>query len=402
MTIAAGQNRVCTITNNDIPLGAATIQVNKVVINDDGGTRVIADFPLFVNTTAVVNGVINTFSPGTYTISETNQSGYTSSISGDCGASGQVIVAAGQNRVCTITNNDTASGGGGGGGGSRRSPNIILSAVPQGEVLGAIYLSQIPYTGLELGPLGTVLYWLALAAWALALAYLVLFGAVPLMSRSARSFGSRVQEALNVREPHVAPVMVSEPAPAPVIQAPRGYSSYDGFKSFAHNGALSIEDIVKGLARSHPAPVFEHTKSVRNIEPIYENVEPIATNTAQLPVESLNAEPVSAPAHTRGFIAALVEGDRAAVFAGLRQHVRGGGASEQLISPIVCLLDDAYRARIDGTDCDADIARMTARLDTPTLEKLVASLTTAIDSSYSTGVTGAKLALTRALAVLGA
>jgi len=36
------------------------------------------------------------------------------------------------------------------------------------------------------------------------------------------------------------------------------------------------------------------------------------------------------------------------------------------------------------------------------LEKLIASLTTAIDSSYSTGVTGAKLALTRALSILGA
>ena len=82
--------------------------------------------------------------------------------------------------------------------------------------------------------------------------------------------------------------------------------------------------------------------------------------------------------------------------------MRGAGAPEQLISSVVCLLDDTYRARIDGTDCDADIARMTARLSTPTLEKLIASLTTAIDSSYSTGVTGAKLALTRALTVLGA
>jgi hypothetical protein len=91
-----------------------------------------------------------------------------------------------------------------------------------------------------------------------------------------------------------------------------------------------------------------------------------------------------------------------AVFAGLRQHVRGAGAPEQLISDIVCLLDDVYRSRIDGTVCDADIARMTARLSTPTLEKLVASLATAIDSSYSTGVTGAKLALARALTVLGA
>jgi hypothetical protein len=78
------------------------------------------------------------------------------------------------------------------------------------------------------------------------------------------------------------------------------------------------------------------------------------------------------------------------------------GSPEQLVSGVVCLLDDVYRARVDGTACDPDIARLTARLSTTTLEKLIASLTTAIDSSYSTGVTGAKLALTRALVTLGA
>lgn len=133
------------------------------------------------------------------------------------------------------------------------------------------------------------------------------------------------------------------------------------------------------------------------VEPIYDNVEPI---TSDFPTEKTTNAPVQT--HVRGFISALVEGDRPAVFNGLRQHVRGGGASEKLMSEITCILDDAYRSRIDGTGCDADVARITARLNTATLEKLVASLATAIDSSYSTGVTGAKLALTRALSVLGA
>jgi len=176
---------------------------------------------------------------------------------------------------------------------------------------------------------------------------------------------------------------------------PRAYSSYNGFKSFAHNGALSIDDIVKGLSHAQ-SPASNFQPPAPRVEPIYENVEPIVTHSAQ------EVAPVSVPADIRGFVAALVEGDRSAVFAGLRQHVRGSGAPEQLISKIACLLDDSYRTRIDGTDCDADIVRMTARLDTPTLEKLVASLTTAIDSSYTTGTTGAKLALTRALAILGA
>jgi len=200
------------------------------------------------------------------------------------------------------------------------------------------------------------------------------------------------------------------PAHTPPPQSAHTYSPYDGFKSFARNGALSIEDIVKGLSQEHIAPsvtqeevVVPQSEPVRerqvepiphNVEPVYENVEPV----------SVDAPVVSGmvPPHLRGFVAALVEGDRVAVFASLRQHVRGGGDPEQLLSTLVCLLDDTYRARIDGTSCDATVARLTARLSTPTLESLITSLTTAIDSSYSTGVTGAKLALTRALTVLGA
>ncbi len=52
--------------------------------------------------------------------------------------------------------------------------------------------------------------------------------------------------------------------------------------------------------------------------------------------------------------------------------------------------------------CDENVARLTARLDTPTLEKLVVALTTAIDTGYTDATTAAKLALTRALSTLGA
>ena len=344
---------------------------------------------------------------------------------------GTVVSPTGQVTTCTTSVTVTpvgggagggpavASSGGGSGGGALPPPTVTLAVLPHvgAQPLAYLYLSQIPYTGLDLGPVGTTLYWLALIAWALALAYLVLFGAAPIANRSLRNFSSRVLTALNarelapatalhaqpaIREPHiVAPETVHETAP----EAPRSYSSYDGFKSFAQGGALSIDDIVKGLSRRHVAaehkakpaahvePVFEHVEPVYDrVEPMYEHVETIAADVSA----------PAAPASVRGFIAALVEGDRAAVFAGLRQHVRGSGAPEQLITDIVCLLDDAYRTRVDGTVCDADIARLTARLSTPVLEKLITALATAVDASYSTGVTGAKLALTRALSVLGA
>jgi hypothetical protein len=316
-----------------------------------------------------------------------------------------------------VTGCTSNCGGGGGGGGGNPLPHILLSALPHvgSQPLTYLYLSQIPYTGLDLGPVGIVVYWAALVVWALALAYVVLFGVVPFVDRSMRGLGSRLKAALDMQQ---APAFASASAPISqpmsfaakepeAYEPPRGYSTYEGFKSFARDGSLSIDDIVKGLARTHAAPPPLESKGVdfsQNVEPVYENVEPIYENIEPIMNDTTpEAAPAPvAPTHVRGFVAALIQGDRAAVFAGLRQHLRGAGSPEKLISDIACLLDDAYRARVDGTSADADITRLVARLDTPTLEKLVASLTTAIDSSYSIGMTGAKLALTRALGILGA
>jgi len=284
------------------------------------------------------------------------------------------------------------------------------------QPLAFLYLSQIPYTGLDLGFMGTILYWVILISWSLAAAYLVLFGIAPIINRSVRKFASRVSDMLNtppVRS-FTPAVALAEPAPqlAPetsipthaeqnIPEPPRSYSSYDGFKSFAHQGALSVEDIVKGLSsvagstsRVVVERVTEKAADTPTPSPRENKTEPAASHASAISVD--------VPVSTRGFVAALIEGDRAAVFAGLRQYVRGGGAPERLITDTVCLIDDVYRARIDGTMCDAEIDRLAARLPTPMLETLVAALTTAVDSSYSSGITGAKLALTRALAVLGA
>ncbi|MFZ3043985.1 MAG: hypothetical protein WA058_02675 [Minisyncoccia bacterium] len=318
--------------------------------------------------------------------------------------------------TCTYATR-VVSGGGGGGGGSYL-PTVTLAVLPHvsAQPLAYLYLSQIPYTGLDLGPVGTVLYWLALIGIVLGLTYFILFSFAPAINRRLRDFGLRVKAALNARE--LAPAAASIPAAVPEVpyeapELPRTYSSYDGFKSYARNGALSIEDIVRGLSRvstvtptkaghPHGAVVQPQVQPTPNVEPVYEHIEPVYDHVEAIMSDAvIETTEVPAPTHIRGFAVALVEGDRDAVFAGLRQHIRGGGAPEHLLSKTVCIIDDVYRSRIDGTACDPDLARMTARLDTPTLEKLITSLTTAIDSSYSTSVTGAKLALTRALAVLG-
>lgn len=89
-----------------------TINVVKTVINDNGGSKVVSDFPLFVNGAPVTSGATNSYAPGTYTVTETNNPAlYSSAFSGDCDATGHITLTAGQNKICTITNNDVAPAG---------------------------------------------------------------------------------------------------------------------------------------------------------------------------------------------------------------------------------------------------------------------------------------------------
>jgi uncharacterized repeat protein (TIGR01451 family) len=106
-TISVGDEKTCTITNTDI---APTLTLVKVVVNNNGGTKGISDFPLFVGATQVTSGTPVTLKSNLeYTVSETNQSGYqASSWTGDCSTDGKITLQPGQNKTCTITNDDIA------------------------------------------------------------------------------------------------------------------------------------------------------------------------------------------------------------------------------------------------------------------------------------------------------
>lgn len=125
ITLASGENKTCTITNDDIETpqistsGSATLHVIKTVINDNNGTAVAADAVIHVTTSmgdvagspksgAVAPGNFYTLIPGTYNVSENFFSGYTVTVSGDCSANGNVVLVNGDNKTCTITNNDIA------------------------------------------------------------------------------------------------------------------------------------------------------------------------------------------------------------------------------------------------------------------------------------------------------
>lgn len=89
------------------PVLPATINIVKTVVNNNGGTKAVSDFPLFVNGTLVISGVTNTFPVGSYAITETTDPNYTQSFSGDC-PDGNINLVPGDNKFCIITNNGTA------------------------------------------------------------------------------------------------------------------------------------------------------------------------------------------------------------------------------------------------------------------------------------------------------
>jgi C1A family cysteine protease len=96
----------CTIANSDI---APTVTVSKSVINDDGGALSKDDFQAYINGTRVSwDNPVMVFS-GTLTISETEASGYASSLwGGDCEADGTLAAELGGAYICSVINDDRA------------------------------------------------------------------------------------------------------------------------------------------------------------------------------------------------------------------------------------------------------------------------------------------------------
>jgi len=104
-TGAEGADATASVTIA-VPVTQGTLTVIKHVINNNGGTKQISDFPLFVGATPVTSGVQNTFDAGSYVVSETGQSDYAATISGDCDSDGNVVLNIGNVKSCTITNDD--------------------------------------------------------------------------------------------------------------------------------------------------------------------------------------------------------------------------------------------------------------------------------------------------------
>ncbi len=106
-TIANGETKNCTITNNDV---APKLTVVKLVENLYRGTKSVIDFALSVGFTPVLSGVSTTFNAGSFLVSETGSAGYIGTFSDDCDQNGNVSLAVGEEKTCTLTNTDIEPG----------------------------------------------------------------------------------------------------------------------------------------------------------------------------------------------------------------------------------------------------------------------------------------------------
>jgi len=83
------------------------INVVKNVINDNGRTKTVADFHLFLNGTTVFSGETYDLPASTaYTVTETADPQYTRTFSGDCDSTGLINLNSGDTKFCIVTNND--------------------------------------------------------------------------------------------------------------------------------------------------------------------------------------------------------------------------------------------------------------------------------------------------------
>jgi hypothetical protein len=114
VSLALGDSKYCTITNNYITQ-TGTLTVTSQVVNDSGtGTLTAANVLLYVDSNIVSEGVPNTLPAGSHIVSGTisngniiQQNNYTVVMSGDCDPfNGSVNISLNSNKNCRVTFDD--------------------------------------------------------------------------------------------------------------------------------------------------------------------------------------------------------------------------------------------------------------------------------------------------------
>ncbi len=107
ITVSTGSAKLCTITNEE---KLAYVTVNKTVINHGKNYTVNNFVPYKVGSTTVTLGAQTPINSGSYFIKEATSSFYQLTYSGDCFTDGSLSLSAGDNKVCTLTNEEIVNG----------------------------------------------------------------------------------------------------------------------------------------------------------------------------------------------------------------------------------------------------------------------------------------------------
>lgn len=223
--------------------------------------------------------------------------------------------------------------------------------------------------GLSLGPVGIAGYFLLVTLWSALVAYVVTF-AKESAHGGAHAHASAPAHAPSATSHHAAPVEPTRAKPY------RGFSPYEGFRSYAQGETVTVEDIVKGLARESGAAAIHNAHAMHN------DVQPAA-------------KPTASSAQVNAFLDLMVQGERDGAFEMLRDIEDHGEGAEPFLRRVLTAVESALEARIGGGTCDLRVMEILGNCETPALEKLVHALSTS-----GSGKQAGKLALTRAFGAL--
>lgn len=456
-TVNVAVSRNCT---NPAPVCSMTISKSQMA---KGDTAVLSWTGTNVNTVTIDNGIgATTTVNGGITVQPQDNSTYTGTFTGQYGT-----------VTCQAAITITTGGGGCSGscGRGQQPPKVVLYQKPQLQPLAAVYLSQVPYTGFDAGPITTAVYWTLLVLWSALVAYFLVYrgfwGKILPASGSIQSTAKRTPRVTNTIEEefeaeeeeavvastlampaYVAPTFTLPTREVAVVAPVRGQTekilmpttevektvektlgedriliskhgmeliaeaaqdgvdlltllgklSYAARRNYPREDgwiALSDERITETLHAVLPSLATAAAAKVA----VKDSVSTVATMAAEaITGQKIEAVAVVAPST---FVQSLLKGEKDVVFAALRDAA-GKGTVDTLMLNAVLELDRAYRARIEGSKgADATVVGLTAHMTTVELEELVRALSAAIDETYTSSLTAAKLALANALAQTG-
>ncbi len=347
---------------------------------------------------------------------------------------------------------DDDDGGGGGGGGHRRRPNVVLFAEP--EVLGtSISLTQIPYTGLGTSILQLVLFILGLLAISGGIIYAIMrrrispASSVTVTAGPARTTVSVADSPRNeagepIDEPalaayeeyayaaprpvvNVAAAPVNIPVAVSVAEAPRA-SSMNTLPSVQKNAdvtptaaisaariqnearasrTLISDDGAELIAHSAEGDEKKALERLNQIVEIAKSRYPREDGWLILDKDRVRETLfISTLSMIPLFVEWIIRGEDKKVFTFLRMLKHQEQPVADFMRKVVSDLDNAYRARMEGTDersnVNQHIAEVTYHLSNQELETIVGELLHGVDERYDSAYTSVRLSLVRVLDII--